>query len=297
MKKSTCIALALLLIISLLAGCGEAKPQTGTPSAQTPSQSTNSGDPSAKPPENDNNTKEPTVKTSGIIEYEPGELLRSFSDYIAAQDMYETDAVQDAVDMGKGNMMVMIALNSALLDANHCVFMTMYDDFMNSGKTMDGAPVTKQTNGDVTTWDTEKTIEVRESQASQIGDVKTVHISLDTKTNTLISEEVTRRGTEVIEKTVNKVVALSDGTVLSEFYKAAPSSKGDETVSTASVFRYNLEGGELECISGSFKTTETDFIAPSCLTADNIDRDAYLAFADPIGTVKVSAGTGEVVLP
>ncbi len=298
MKRIVCTALTLIIIISLLTGCGgNAKPQSNTPSAPALSQNTNSDDVSAEPESPNNSTEAPDANPPGGIVYNPDELLKSFSDYIAAQDMSETEVVQSTVDLGNGDMTVMMALSSALLNANHCVFTAMNDDFMGAGKTLDGIPVTKQTNGDETTWDTEKTIEVRESQNSQIGDVKTVHISLNTKTNTLISEEITMRGSEIIEKTVNKVVVLPDGTILSEFYTAGPSAKGDEVVSEASVFKYNLEAGELECISGAFKTTTTDFTAPSCLTGDDIDRDAYLTFADPIGTVKVSGSTGEVILP
>ncbi len=289
MKRLIYLAFTLLLAASLLTGCGGGE----TPQGSTTTPPIVSGSDSSVEPEGGENE----AVTDGALVYDSDALLRSFSDYVYAQDMSETAVVKEVLNLETGEYTVVTALTFALLDANHCVGMAGYDAFMDSGNTLDGTPVTIETKGDEITWDTEKTVEVRESQTSQIGDVKKVHISLNTKTNTLISEEITLRGGQIVEKTVNKVMVLSDGTVLSEYYMASPSGNGDETTTSASVFKYNLKAGALTCISGTFQAPTADFTAPSCLTADDLDRDAYLAFADPVGTIQVSGGQGDLLLP
>ena len=277
MKKLLSTILAFVLAAALLAGCG-GKPSSSSTPADTGAAS------------------KPAVKT-GLIEYDPDELLESFSDYIDDQDMAETDAVSATVDMEKGDFTTMTYLNFALLDANNCIKTAMFDEFNGSGKTLDGAPVTKATSGDVTTWVVEKIADADMRPYTLKGDVTKANISLNTATNTLVSEVVVTRGADVINKTVNKVVALADGTVLSEFYAAGPNAQGNATETKARLFKYNLAAGEFECIAGTFKNEELNFTAPACLTADDIDRDTFLSFINMVGTVKVADGTGEVTLP
>lgn len=293
MKKTICMAMALIVVLSLFAGCSEnAKPQGNSPSAPATSQNTNSGETSNEPAETDNSEKEPDTIKSGAIDYEADELLQSYCDYVHDQGK-DFEAVFNSMD----DLVTRMDLGLAVLERDHLAFTPMYDEYNGSGKTIMGTPVTKTSTGDETTWAIEKVTENDIGSGIKKGDIEKTFISLNTKTNTLYTEQIRMRGSEMISKEVNRVVVLDDETVLSEIYSVEPDGRGDATISRASIFTYNAAKQDFEMVHGEFSDVVMDFTAPECLTNGSADKSTFLTFANETGTVKVAGGTGEIILP
>ncbi len=291
MKKWIGILLVVLMALSLLAACGSQTPSvSSTPGSNAPSGG-NASPSGTKPSEPTPQGNTGSV-TSGRIEYDPEELLMSYCDYVTEQGK-NFEAVFNNMD----ELVMHMDLGLAVLDRDHLAFIPMYEEYNGSGQTIMGTPVTKKSSGDETTWEIEKVTENDLGNLMQKGDIEKTFISLNTKTNILYTEQTRMRGGEMITKEVNRVVALADGTILSEYYSLAPNTMGDGFFTGASIYKYNAEAQNFEMVHGEFDAAGVDFTPPECLTSDSFDKDAFLAFATETGTVKVTAGVGELILP
>ncbi len=291
MKKMTGLTITLLLAGSLLTGCGGEKPVNGNESGgkTTSPSGFDSSTPSETAPQSE--TGSDAVK-SGKIGYKPDELLQSYCDYV-----YGKGKEFEEIFNNTEALMSKMDLAFALLDRDHLAFIPTCDEYGGSGTTIFGDAVTKKTNSDETTWELQKETESDMGPNYKKGDIEKIFISLNTRTDTLFTEQTRLRGSSIISKTVNRVVALSDGTILSEYYSAGPDGKGESTVTVASLFKYNAEKKDFEMLHGEFINVAADFTAPECLNGSDFDKDKFLAFANEVGTVKVIGGKCEIITP
>lgn len=271
MKKFLIHALVLVLTLSLLTACG------GTGNDDDVSNSTNTIGKTTSAGENNSNNGDNS--SSNTLEYDP---LYKFTDYIAEQYAPFESAINDYIHANPDDS----ASGSLVTDATACVMFSTID-LGTYGK----LPVTKQESGNVTTW----VVSGESETAFGVKRSLEVTVTLDKNTNTFTAEETDKDADGVVTgRKVAECVVLPDETVLTGYYSYSVNSSPPSIYTSANIYKFNAQTGELIAYVGEIKDAKDDFASPGLIAgAKDLDSTAYNAFANHTATYMISDGKVE----